>query len=401
MRAYRTHPDHGRVIPQEVAAAWVGITQARLSRVENGYPVTDLAKLTRWASVLTIPPDLLWFAMPSASSQFINPPLRASEPVEVPGEPTAGLPAPKAEDSEGRDDMNRRQLLRLVSMASTALALDPTGDDIRLIDAPVERVNGTVLDEYAALNRHLWQVFALSPAKADVLPLVRRQFHTLTTALHQLAGPATHGKVCTLVADVLQLAGEILFDANAYTDAAHCYTLAASAAHQSGAHDLWACALTRHAFIALYDGQSTDVVPMLGLAGRVAERGDHELSTRQWVAAVHAQALAAEGDLNGCQLALDVAHTVDDLSAPVHADGWLRFDGSRLAEERGARYTELGRPDLAQNILTEALGHTGSARRRGSIHVDLAIVGAQQHDLDRLLTHGSAAVQLARQTKSG
>jgi tetratricopeptide (TPR) repeat protein len=66
MRAFRTHPFHGRDISQEVAAGWVGITQTRLSRIENGQQIANLNKLMRWAHVLGIPSDLLWFRVPGA-----------------------------------------------------------------------------------------------------------------------------------------------------------------------------------------------------------------------------------------------------------------------------------------------------------------------------------------------
>ncbi len=65
IRAYRVHPDHGRnVISQETAAAWAGITQAQLSRIENGGPIVHLDKLVQWAKTLRIPPEHLWFKMP-------------------------------------------------------------------------------------------------------------------------------------------------------------------------------------------------------------------------------------------------------------------------------------------------------------------------------------------------
>lgn len=65
IRAFRTHPDHGRhVISQETAAAWAGITQAQLSRIENGGPIFHLDRLVQWAKTLRIPPEHLWFKMP-------------------------------------------------------------------------------------------------------------------------------------------------------------------------------------------------------------------------------------------------------------------------------------------------------------------------------------------------
>jgi transcriptional regulator with XRE-family HTH domain len=64
IRAWRTHPHHGRrPVCQDRVAAWVGITQAQLSRIENGPPLAHLDRLIQWARVLRIPADRLWFAM--------------------------------------------------------------------------------------------------------------------------------------------------------------------------------------------------------------------------------------------------------------------------------------------------------------------------------------------------
>lgn len=48
IRAWRTHPYHGRhPISQDQAASWVGMSQAQLSRIENGPPSSTL---TAWRS---------------------------------------------------------------------------------------------------------------------------------------------------------------------------------------------------------------------------------------------------------------------------------------------------------------------------------------------------------------
>lgn len=397
MRAYRTHPYHGRDIPQLVAAVWVGITQARLSRIENGQPVNSMTKLIHWAGVLGIPPGLLWFAMPaSASAQFDHRPARHRAPENLEAA-CARLP-----DTDGLDDVNRRELLRLVSVAGAAMALTSAAElDWDRLSITAGRVDAATLDEYAALNSHLWQVFALSKSKAAVFPLVRQHLDVLADRLRQPGDQFSRARLCALTSDLLQLAGEILFDGNAYTDAGHCYTLAASAAKEAGAYDLWACAMTRHAFIGVYEHDGRSALSMSELAGRLADRGDRQLATRQWVAVVHAQALAGIGELDACQRALDAAETVRELTGTVRTHGWLRFDGSRLAEERGACFAELRRPDLAQTALAEALRQPISARRRGGVLADLAVTGAQQRDVDQVVTYAGSAVELARQTGSG
>src|SRR5581483_2251774 len=44
--------------------SWLGLTQAQLSRIENGRAPEELTKLVRYAQILGIPGDLLWFALP-------------------------------------------------------------------------------------------------------------------------------------------------------------------------------------------------------------------------------------------------------------------------------------------------------------------------------------------------
>lgn len=67
-RAYRKHPKHVEKygkdgIPQEIVAGWLGLTQAQVSRIENGSPTKHLDNLAHWARALRIPEHLLWFKM--------------------------------------------------------------------------------------------------------------------------------------------------------------------------------------------------------------------------------------------------------------------------------------------------------------------------------------------------
>jgi transcriptional regulator with XRE-family HTH domain len=301
------------------------------------------------------------------------------------------------------DDMNRRELLRLFSMTGALLALPPLDTDriVHAASTTAPRLDLATTDEYAQLNTSLWRVFTFAPSKAQVLPLVRKQLDVLTAKLGQPHEQEVHRRLCILAADLFQLAGEIFFDGNRYTDAAHCYTLAASAGEQAGAFDLWACALTRHAFVALYERQFAQAAPMLNLAATLAHRGDPTLSTRYWVASVQAETFAGLGDFTGCQQALDIAEQVQALPGVVHNGGWLRFDGSRLAEERGTCYVALRRPELAESALTDALAGTLTARRRASVMTDLAMIGAQRGDPDQVLVFAGAVVLAAQQTGSG
>jgi tetratricopeptide (TPR) repeat protein len=297
--------------------------------------------------------------------------------------------------------VNRRELLRLLTVTGALVTLPDL--DLDRTDAAVRagRTDACAAEEYAQLNSHLWRVFALAPSKREVLPVVRRQLDVLSRALSQPSDLSVHRRLCALAADLFQLAGEIFFDRNSYTDAAHCYALAATAGREAHAFDLWACAMTRQAFVAVYEHQFSDAAPLIELAETLSRRGDTTLSTRQWVAAVQAEVAAGLGDLAACQRALDTAEQVRQMPGPVHNGGWLRFDGSRLAEERGTCYVSLGYVELADAALQEALVQPLSPRRRVSVLTDLARVGVQRGDPDQVVTYGDAAVSIARETDSG
>ncbi|WP_309227194.1 helix-turn-helix domain-containing protein [Micromonospora thermarum] len=101
IRAYRHHPYHGRAaLPQAVVAGWLGITQAQLSRVENGPPMVHLDRLAHWAQLLHIPPSALWFSLPGSRT------VATVRPVDL---------APKALEEGGTT--NRRQFHALAALA--------------------------------------------------------------------------------------------------------------------------------------------------------------------------------------------------------------------------------------------------------------------------------------------
>lgn len=307
--------------------------------------------------------------------------------------PAQALPA--GAGTSDLDEMNRRDLLRLLSVAGAVMTSPDV--DTPSSDALADPVS---LDAYHLVNTHLWQIFAMTDAKQQLYPLARQHLTALIDELGKTHTLSAYTRLCALTSELLQLCGEILFDGNKYTDAALCYTLAADASTQAGSYDLLACALTRHAFLALYERQFADADAILTAATRAAKRGDPQLSTRHWVAAVHAETHAGLGDADACYRALDLAGEVQAMNGPVCPGGWLRFDGSRLAEERGTCYRELGRTDLAEATLNQALGATVSRRRRGSIYADLALLGVQRYDSDHILYYGHQALALAEHTQS-
>lgn len=94
-RAYRKHPYFVSKyskdgIPQEVVGKWLGLTQAQISRIENGKPIRNLDTLAHWARTLRIPAHLLWFSLPD------------KQPRMFVGESSAGCTRRTREASTGR-----------------------------------------------------------------------------------------------------------------------------------------------------------------------------------------------------------------------------------------------------------------------------------------------------------
>jgi hypothetical protein len=300
---------------------------------------------------------------------------------------------------DAMSDLNRRELLRLIAIAGAAVSAPGTPLDVERLGAAGADTSPALLAEYGKVNARLWLVYSRTVPKRSVLPLVNAQLAVVTGRLRG-AGGAARTRLCGLASELFQLAGEIFFDGNRYADAAHCYTLAADTAREAGAADLWSCSMTRHSFIYVYGRDFEDAVPMLDAAASIARNGDRALPAWQWASCVRAQALAGTGDLAGCEQALDAAATVSGLTSSG-VGGWLRFDAARLPEEQGGCYTLLGRAAKARAALETALAGQLSARRRGSVHTDLAACALQRRDLDEFTGHAFAALDAAGETGSG
>lgn len=297
-------------------------------------------------------------------------------------------------------DMNRRELMRVLGVASASLAAPVDWDRIVAASSGTGRIDAADASEYASINAGLWRSYSGAVTKADTFPAVREHLDMLIDGVRRARDDHVRRHLSELTAEALQLSGEILFDNDDYDTAAHCYTLAAAFSKEAEAFDLWACALTRHAYLGIYNKQHDAVIPLLESASQLARRGDTTLTTRYWVQAVQAQAFAGVGDAANWERTTDSAHNVLHMPIPA-TTGWLRFDGSRLDEERGGCYVQLAQPENAQQVLAPMLDRPLSTRRRASVLIDLAAAAALRREPVQLVAYGSAALDIAQRTHSG
>ncbi|MGW2279276.1 helix-turn-helix transcriptional regulator [Streptomyces sp. NPDC001770] len=310
---------------QEKLAELLGVDRTTVGRWESGRVAPQPPQRRALAAALEVGPQELDALL---------------EPSQAAGKEASGRQSTAPPSVGDPDEMIRREFLRILTV-SGALAVLPAEE----ADTLTEGVRRGVPADFARMNSHLWQVYQMARSKGSVYPVVRDQLMTLNEALASHRGSAR--TLLHAASELFQLAGEVAYDGNRYSDAASSYSLAASISKDAEAYDMWACALVRHAYVDMSEQRFHQAAQMLKAAERLAGRGDSNLSTRQWVASVQAEAYAGLGDLSACERAMDQAETVLDLTAVGVNGGWLRFDGTRLAEERGSRYLRLGRLDLA------------------------------------------------------
>ncbi|MEU6246077.1 helix-turn-helix transcriptional regulator [Glycomyces sp. NPDC047010] len=303
--------------------------------------------------------------------------------------PTGSLRSPTG---EGIDPMIRRDLLRI---ALTSGALMST----TALNGPSPTTPES-LSDLNAVGQHLWRVYGKTEAKTTLMPAVAEHLQTLHDHLSSRSRAADIRRLCELHSQALQLSGEILFDAGLYDEAADNYALAASAAREADAFDLWSCAMTRYALISTTEHRWRESLEVLDAAARVAARGDSTQPSRQWVASVQAEASAHAGAEHDTQRYLDRALTVHHLTGPVGNGGWLRFDGTRLPEQEAACLIALGKFDRAEARLETALHAPTTPRRTAAIRCDQATIALYRNDFDAVESYIGAAANLAVRTGS-
>jgi tetratricopeptide (TPR) repeat protein/DNA-binding XRE family transcriptional regulator len=116
-KAYRNHAHHlklyGKALNQELLGRWLGLTQAQVSKLENGKPEQNLDILRNYARILHLPQHMLWFDFPGQSR------LRSPQPAEAgTGASVLVVPGPQDEILVANTGMDTLELLRRVRTSS-------------------------------------------------------------------------------------------------------------------------------------------------------------------------------------------------------------------------------------------------------------------------------------------
>jgi transcriptional regulator with XRE-family HTH domain len=380
--AYRHHPWHHQVVKQAVVGSWLGLTQTQLSRIENGRAPEEMSKLVRWAKLLGIPDELLWFKTPRSASAGAG----TSSPASPSGEPAE--PGPEGE-------LGRRDFVLLATTVTALLeVLRSYSLDLPERIARGSRVDGETaagLESVMAGYRRIYQSAGAAALLDPVCGTLR-----LLTELAPGAGPY-RDQIVSLIGQAGSLAATMLMlDQGDYASASRYLAIAAGAARQCGDRELLAITMAVRAFHSAYGGDPADGLAFAREAAGIASAGIHP-RTSGWVSAVESEMHATLGDGAACQRALEAA--AGQLGGPMPDRPWKgigAFSEAKLTAYQGGGLMRLRRYRDAQGVLLDALGQLDpvQAKHRCTAHIDLADAFARDRKPDEAAHHAISALDI-------
>jgi len=250
--AYRRHPHHPRQLPQDLLAGWVGITQAQLSRIENGPAPKDLDKLIQWAQILRIPEPLLWFRLPDRANKA-----RAKIVSSNFSEPLAAT--------------------SLASRVDELIQSMPTEPPHRIGASDVARVEATT-----AAFRDWDNRWGGSPSYSAVLAQLRWVASAATTSA--CSSQEVKSNLLTALSDLAGVAAFLSYDLNLHDAARALWMLGLEASREAGNADLAGTTLRQLAHQALHLDQPTEAFRLIRLAYTTTVDPSHHLDLTELTA---------------------------------------------------------------------------------------------------------------------
>ncbi|MFG1839445.1 helix-turn-helix domain-containing protein [Micromonospora sp. NPDC049175] len=325
IRAYRCHPYHGRVaLPQSVVAGWLGITQAQLSRVENGPPLVHLDRLAHWAQLLGIPGPCLWFALPG-------------QPHRSMGKAESARTATGPQGAE--PDEGRRALLAGIAAVAAGAGLLGGSERVqprRIGTADIVRLNA-VLELYRSVDRETGGGLLYREVARFAESVYRMLDWSHPTGLTP--------PLIAAVATARQLAGWTALDAGRHGDAQRHFVAGERAALTAGNAPLVAMIRYAQAKQLQHLRQNRDALATLQLTH--AQLGPHATpAAKALLWGAEAASIAALGDHETAVRTLGKASDQFERINKDREPAWMGFyDRGELFAQYGRVYRDMARRD--------------------------------------------------------
>jgi tetratricopeptide (TPR) repeat protein len=423
-KAYRNHPRHlllfGKALNQELLGRWLGLTQAQISKLENGKAEQNLEVLWSYAKVLHLPQRHLWFDLPgqsrlrcsseaapeqdadvetlplAPSDNNIDETTTSLEPVEVLEARSIGaaifdLPSRSAEEAIGRP-ASRLAFGDIMGseLANLDVALKPVG----ISEAMLGRLEQTVY----SIHTHY-----ATAAPAQLLPVVNDHIRAVTRLLGVGQPIAYRRRLCSIAGHLAGQRAWLMFDLRRVPEAVAWYEFALEPASEAGDDALVAWLLGAHSVVAFDRGD-------LKRAKQLLDRAHHHVvrtgssPVNGWVNALRSRACATLGDVAAAREALVRAQ---DASQPIADDSYrhgMDAHGGELRTDYYEGTTLLAVKDLvgAREAFERALEAQGPGHLKGRavVNLHIAMTYAQQ-DVDRAVDLAASALAIPAEQRIG
>ncbi|GIJ19810.1 helix-turn-helix domain-containing protein [Micromonospora lutea] len=384
IRAYRHHPYHGRAaLPQAVVAGWLGITQAQLSRVENGPPLVHLDRLSHWATLLRVPSEHLWFDMVGGERR------------------TVSRSAPRtAMAAKGPDESRRTLLAGIAAVAAGAgFFCGSTGLQSRRIGtADVARLNA-VLELYRSVDYE---------CGGGVLYQEVTRFAESVYRMLDWSHPASlTPQLVAAVAAARQLAGWTALDAGRHSEAQRHFVAGERAALAADDRPLTAMIRYSQAKQLQHLRHNRDALAALQLArGQLGSQATPAVEAL--LLGAEAASLAAVGDQRAAERTLGEASSQFERICPEREPSWMAFyDRGELLAQYGRVYRDKARQDkkhgpAAVRFVTDAIDAFRPGNVRSSMLNEVGLCSALflADEPEQALTVGHRVLRRAQSIRS-
>jgi hypothetical protein len=409
--AYRTHPAHARPLSQEAVGNWLGLTQAQLSRIENGRAPEELTKLVAWAQILGIPGELLWFKLPDEAGvePVLPPPVSAtvSLPVLLHGRSVL-LPidahAARANGLHGvLDELISGQQPTLGHVAHVLPLSDP--DELEHVAAALDDarryLDGSVVGYFRSqLDRSKTDDGSFGATKA--LPLVLGILGAISEHVREVK-PALRCTLLSLGADGAEFVGWLYRDLQDPASATYWYDRAMEWAQEAGDTAMQGYVLLRKSQMAYDVRDATRVVTF----AEAAQSGPWQfpLKIRAEVTQQAALGMAMVGEpMREVERTMDEASellTRDETNDKQDDPAGAYFTADTLLLRQATCYTEAGKPAKAAALFADVIASGGLSRRdAGFFRARQAAALALSGEPDSAAAVGLEAAQVAMETHS-
>ncbi|WP_232510671.1 helix-turn-helix domain-containing protein [Micromonospora maris] len=358
IRAYRHHPYHGRAaLPQAVVAGWLGVTQAQLSRIENGPPLAHLDRLSHWATLLKVPAEHLWFDLAGGRGSS----KRKSTPQPIPA-------------VEGPDE-NRRMLLAGIAAVAAGAGLlcgSTISQSRRIGTADVARLHA-ILDLYRSVDYEC--------GGGTLYREVARFAESVYRMLDWSHSASLTPQLVAAVAAARQLAGWTALDAGRHADAQRHFVAGERAAVAANDWPLTAMIRYSHAKQLQHLRHNRDALATLQLAH--GQLGSHATpAVKALLLGAEAASHAALGDHQTAERSLGEASTQFERIDAEREPRWMAFyDRGELLAQYGRVYRDKARQDkkygsAAVRFVTDAIDAFGPGNLRSSVLNEVGLCSA-------------------------